>query len=499
MIKREQDMDTAARLVGSCPSRVFLIAMFALLALCACERRQIGERGAADERSTTRTAVAEERVDDADFERQNHPREAEADSSNEAVLLAVVSSRLESNLAGRHAPRKKVFVALQTSWQNIHPKQEVEKSKLEGKRDHTLGVGGFARRETADDREYVEVDVAYKIPSLRDHVYLLADGVAYALDEGTEPIEGGIDPNSELVIDKQGEVKDLDLLFLVPDDAEHLALQLLDYSYGHILVPVRGKIKRARGDGRPPKGCIDEKATEDLEIATRDIEFSDAYGGRQAGPGRTFAVVDLVGKSLSRGGEMGNVLEIDPTQYLWVTTDGGFMYYAQPCNGTGGGPIRFTPEVFQHQTVAFLVPDTADRLRLGVRERNRVVELDVTERRPKEMPRARAQQTDGDVMEVLFFASRRQAHQVILDLGLRPLAEERGLEIQPSAQFILVAGERELRMDAGATEALPHPPPRPFIVPPGIPVRFELAFTTDDTPTGLRVKGFRSETRIELE
>jgi hypothetical protein len=30
-------------------------------------------------------------------------------------------------------------------------------------------------------------------------------------------------------------------------------------------------------------------------------------------------------------------------------------------------------------------------------------------------------------------------------------------------------------------------------------VRFELAFTTDDTPTGLRVKGFRSETRIELE
>lgn len=493
-------MRSTPNILESVASRNLLIAMCAVLALGACERRQVGGRGGdAEKRPTAREAVADEREDDADAGRQDRSRVAEEGTSNKAILLAVVSSRLEANFAGSHAPEGKVFVALQTSWQNIHPKQEVEKSKLEGKRDQTRGVGGFARGETAEDQEYVEVDVAYMIPKLHDHVYLLADGVAYALDEGTERIDGGMDPASELLIEKQGEVKELEVLFLVPEDAEHLALQLLDYSYGHVLVPVRGKTKRARGNGRPPKGCIDEKATENLEIATQGIDFSDAYEGLPAGPGRTFAIVDLVGMSLSRGGEVRNIVEIDPTQYLWVTTDGGFMHYAQPYDGTRGRPIRFTPEVFQHQTVAFLIPATADRLRLGVRERNEVVELDVTERRPKEMPRARAVHTDGDVMEVLFFGSRRLANQVILDLGIRPLAKERGLEIQLSAQFMLVAGERELRMDAGATGALPHPPPRPFIVPPGTPVRFELAFTTDDIPTGLRVRGFRSETTIGLE
>ena len=479
-------------------STSLMLAACTVLWVGGCERRQIGSRSESSRQPPVREATKDDRTPSTDGERASNAATGGDGSSNKAIRLEVVSESVEASLGGTRAPDGMVFAALQARLCNIHPKQSIEKSKLEGKRDHTQGVGGFARGETAADREYVEVDVAYKIPRLRDHLYLLVDGVAYALAHTTDT-HRAVDPSSEMVIELQGDTKEIELVFAIPEDADHTALQLLDYTNGHVLVPVRGKVKRARGDGRPPKGCIDEKATEDLEIATRDIEFSDAYGGRQAGPGRTFAVVDLAGKSLSRGGEMGNVVEIDPTQYLWVTTDGGFMYYAQPCNGAGGGPIRFTPEVFQHQTVAFLVPDTADRLRLGVRERNQVVELDVTERRPKEMPRARAQQTDGDVMEVLFFSSRRQAHQVILDLGLRPLAEERGLEIQPSAQFILVAGERELRMDAGATEALPHPPPRPFIVPPGTPVRFELAFTTDDTPTGLRVKGFRSETRIELE
>jgi hypothetical protein len=476
-----------------------MIAAVAFLFLCACERRQIGERGASDDRSTARTAVAEEGEDDAEAGRQSHAREAEADSSNEAVRLSVVSSRLEATVAGSRAPHGRVFVALQTNWQNIHPKQEVEKSKLEGKRDHTLGVGGFARGETSTDREYVEVDVAYKIPQLRDHVYLLGDGVAYALGEGHERVKRAIDPGSELVIENHGDVRDLELVFVVPERTEHLALQLLDYSYGHVIVPVRGKLRRARGDGRPPKGCVDGKATENLEIATRSVDFRETYGGSQAGTGRTFAVVDIVGKSLSEGGSAKNIVEIDPTQNLWVTADGGFIHYARQSDGARGRPIRFTPEVFQHQTVVFLVPDTADRLRFGMRERNQVVELDLTERRPKEMPRAKATHGDGDVMEVLYFGSRRQAHQVILDLGIRPLAGERGLEIQPSAQFMLVAGARELKMDAGATAALPHPPPKPFVVPPGTPVRFELAFTTDDTPTDLKVRGFRSEAKIGLE
>ena len=492
-------MGSTTRVIGRRSSTGLLIATCAVLYLGGCERRQIANRSAADNRPTAGETPADERGPSSDADRASRSSLGKEGASNQAVELAVASSSLTRNLGGSHAPDGRAFVVLQTRWRNIHPKQEVEKSKLEGQRDHTLGVGGFARGETSADREYVEVDVAYTIPQMRDHVYLLADGVAYALDERTQRVDRGLDPGSELVIEKNDEVRDLGLVFVVPEDTEHLGLQLLDYSYGHVLVPVEGSIKRARGDSHPPKGCVVESETQGLEIATRGIEFRDVYRGDQAGPGRIFAIVDLVGKSLSRGGAMRNIVEVDPTQYLWVTTDGGFMHYAEPCEGARGRPIRFTPEVFQHQTVAFLVPDTADRLRLGVRVQNEVVELDLTERRPREMPKAQSVHTDGEVMEVLYFGSRRQAHQFILDLGIRPLSEERGLEIQPSAQFMLVAGESELSMDSVASAALPHPPPRALIVPPGTAVRFELAFTTEDTPTAVRIRGFRSEATIGLE
>jgi len=477
-------------------STSLMLAACTVLWVGGCERRQIGSRSESSRQPPVREATKDDRTPSTDGERASNPATGGDGSSNKAIRLEVVSESVEASLGGTRAPDGMVFAALQARLCNIHPKQAIEKSKLEGKRDHTQGVGGFARGETAADREYVEVDVAYKIPRLRDHLYLLVDGVAYALAHTTDT-HRAVDPSSEMVIELQGDTKEIELVFAIPEDADHTALQLLDYTNGHVLVPVRGKVKRARGDGRLPKGCVDERSTASLEIATRGVRFSEIFGDEQAAPGRTFAIVDVVGRSLSRGGAMKNIVEMDPTRYLWVTTDGGFIFYAQP--RTDGHPIRFTPEVFQHQAIAFVVPDAIDRLRLGVRVENEVIGLDITERRPKGIPKARATHTDGEVMQVLFFGNRRQANQVILDLGIRPLAEERGLEIQPGAQFILVAGERELRMDAGATEALPHPPPRPFIVPPGTPVRFELAFTTDDTPTGLRVKGFRSETRIELE
>ena len=87
---------------------------------------------------------------------------------------------------------------------------------------------------------------------------------------------------------------------------------------------------------------------------------------------------------------------------------------------------------------------------------------------------------------------------MILDLCVRPLTEERGLEIRPAAQFLLRTGTSEAKLDAHATAALRHPPPEPFVVPPGTPVRFEIAFRTRNTPDALRIRGFEGEGRIGL-
>ena len=77
-------------------------------------------------------------------------RSAFASSGNEtnkAARIKIVSSSFEKELAGKKAPAGKIFILLETEWENIHPKQKVEKAKLEGKVDRTMGVGGLAGRK----------------------------------------------------------------------------------------------------------------------------------------------------------------------------------------------------------------------------------------------------------------------------------------------------------------------------------------------------------------
>lgn len=389
---------------------------------------------------------------------------------------------------------------LATTGAGLGCEQKIEKSKVQGKTDRTMGVAAFARgEEGGEGEEYVEVDVAYLVPRLYDHVYLMADGVGYGMHELSGEIEGGVDTVEELRLEKQGEVKEVRLVFLIPEEAENLALQLLDYEYGNLLVPIQGDSKLARGGAGLPAGSVDEARTAQLELATRGVNLRESYGGREAPEGLRFAVVEMVGRSRAEVGGVGNIVEIDPTEYLWLRSTGGYLQYGQPVDDPAGAVIRFTPEIIQSQEVAFLVPETADRFRLGLRVANEVVELDATRRGPEGLPRTRGRLRDGEVMEVLFFGGRRQGDRFILDLGIRPLIEASGLEIQACEQFILELGDRDEWLDEAATAALPHGPPEPFIVPPGTAVRFELAFAASEAPVDLRVRGFRTEERITLQ
>ncbi|MCP4201689.1 MAG: hypothetical protein GY769_07120 [bacterium] len=462
-----------------------LLLLVIALGFCSCQRREIPSPriGAADTVETKETS-----------HQPADPSEApdSSDAANRAVRVEVVAVEEASAFSETETPKGRAFLIVETRWENVHPRQMVPKSKLEGKADRTMGVGAFARGGGGDE-ELVEVDVAYKVPKWLDHVYLLADGVAYPLHERSEEIPGGVAPAAALEISGQGEVVAASLLFLVPQAAENLALRLFDYSYGHVTVPVRGKERKAFGKGKLPRGALGEAATGELELATVSVDFAQEYRGQAAPAERRWAIAGLLGKSLSSGGGVGNIVEIDPRGYLWLATDGGFIHYAEPRE-----VLRFTPEIYQHQEVAFLLPAGAERLALGARVGNQVVSLSLTDRAPRGMPDPTARHLDGGIMEIQLFGSRRDGELVILDLCVRPLAGARGLEIQPAAQFLLQAGASEARLDARATAALLHSPPEPFVVPPDTPVRFELAYRTRNTPDALRVRGFESEGRIEL-
>ena len=419
--------------------------------------------------------------------------------SNEAVRLAVTGVSEQGALFGTAADPGQTFVVLATRWVNIHPKQKVSKSALEGKADRTMGAGSLAGGGRAGKSdEYVEMDVAYKVPRLLDNLYLLADGQAVPLHAATAALPGGTDPEGALVIAKQGERSDLQLAFLVPEGVENLALQLFDYANGHVSIPLRGSLERARGSGGPSGDVLARVTTDVVELAAHALRWADEYRGQAAGPGWRFAVVTLGGRSRSESGAMGKILQFDPTEYVWVTTDGGYLYYASGGSTDAKGMIRFTPEIYQQQEVAFRVPEAAERLTLGVRVNRDVVTLALTKRAPGKMPSPRKRYRDGDVMEVWVFGTRRDGDLLVLDLGVEPLAQGKGLELQVGRQFMLETANGDVRPDLQASAGLRGRPSKRLVVPPDTPVRFELGFRTDASPDALKIRGFRSQGRLEL-
>jgi hypothetical protein len=416
-------------------------------------------------------------------------------ATNKAVAVKIIESLTVEELSGEKAAPGKVFLIIKTEWENVHPKQKIEKAKLEGKSDRTMGVSTFAGKKKKK-AEYVEADVAYMVEKLFDHVYLVADGLAYSLQEITETIPEGVELRKPFTIEKQGEKRKAAFVYSIPENAENLAFQFFDYEYGHILLPIKGNPDSAKGTGKAPGKILDHIQTNVLEITSHAIDFQDTYYDKKAPEGWRYAVVQISGKSLS-GRTVKDIVQIEPTEYTWMTTEGGYLYYASGGSTTEEGMIRFTPEIYQSQELAFLIPSSGQTAQLGIRLRNDVFLLNLTHAKPLTKPEALATHRDGDVMEVMVFGKRMENGKVIMDLGIQSLVTS-GIEIQRDAQFMLVADDEKISLDDSLTDELRHRPPTPFVIPPKTFVRFELAFEVDATPTSFYYRGYRSENYFHL-
>ena len=423
----------------------------------------------------------------------------EETAANKAAKANLIQFSMNTELAGQKAPQGKIYVLLQTEWENIHPKQKVKKSDLEGKQDRTMGVGQLREGKKEEKKEdYVDMDVPYVIPNFFDHAYLLADGQTYSLDKLTEVIPDGYSLDKDFTIPKLGERKKVQLVYLVPAEAKNIAFQFFDYSYGHILVSVKGDQKLSVGKGAPAGRYLDQIKDSMVEMAAQAIHFRDAYKEEEAPEGWRYAVAELSGKSLSGSAEMGNIIQIQPEENIWVTTKEGYLYYSCGGSTTDDGFIRFTPEFSQNQEVAFLVPSSIKDYALGLRIQNRVYTLKLGPAFQAEIPKAVASHRDGKTMEVFLYGLRKEGDNIVLDLGIKSLVQS-GLEIQSDQQFILKGGEEDVYPEETATQELPHRPPTPFVIPPQAFVRFELAFTFEGIPSSLYYRGYESEKYFELK
>jgi hypothetical protein len=417
--------------------------------------------------------------------------------SNKAARIRILDFRLETELAGSEAPKGKVYLVLRTEWENIHPKQKVKKSDLEGKSDRTMGVGGLLGKKKETKEEYVDADVAYAVPNLFDHIYCLAEGQSFALDGITKKVPGGQDPQGEFAIAKLGQKRPLSLVFLIPDTAENLALQLFDYANGHILVPIKGDLELARGEGGTPGKALSSIKDEMIELAALKMDFRPDFEEEEAPEGWRFAFIDLGGKSLSQGGGVKNIVQIEPTEYIWLQTRGGFIYYCAGATTTEDGYVRFTPEVFQTQQLRFLVPAGDKDFALGIRIQNKVYSLPLSPDFALKIPRAFSSHRDGKTMEIQIYGARREDGRLILDLGIQSLVGS-GIEIQTTPQFVLEADGEKIELDESATAELIRRPPEPFVIPPRSFLRFELAYETEQADVSLHYRGYESEGTLAI-
>jgi len=423
-----------------------------------------------------------------------------ASAKNIAVEIEILATGTQPGIFGNRAPEGASFVVVDTRWRNIHAKQRMDKAASQGKADRTMGVGALGQgRSAGTAADSVDMDVAYQVPRLADHVYLVADGVATALHSVTEEIPGGAKIGVTFTVAKAGETRDARLAFVAPTAAKNVALQFFDYKYGHVLVPIRGDAKSAAGDGTPPGKVLDKAQTAKLDVGAHSLAFRGDYAGTAAPQGWRYAVVQLGGRSRSVRTGVGDIVQIDPAKFIWLEGDGGYVYPSAGGSTTAQRLLRFTPEIYQMQEVAFLVPAAADRFTLGVRAETEVARLAVTARKPGGLPGAKGSYKDGNTMEVLLIGSRQDGAHLVLDLAIRPLATRgQGIDISADQQFTLVTATGETRPDMPASWSRTNKPPQPFAVPPETPVRFELAFLTSGTPTALKIRGFESAGQIQF-
>ena len=421
-----------------------------------------------------------------------------ASASNTSVQLDVMGTGTQPAIFGNQAPAGSSFIVVDTRWTNVHTKQRMDKGAASGAADRTMGVGSFASgRSGGSAADSVDVDVAYQIPRLADHVYLVADGIATAIHPVTEEIPGGPKIGTPFTIVKLGDTRDARLAFIAPGNAKDVAIQFFDYKFGHVLVPIRGNAKRAAGDGTPPGHVLDKGKTAKLDVAAHSLSFAPTYRGATAPQGWRYAVVQLGGRSRSARSGVGDIVQIDPAKFIWLVGDGGYVYPSVGGSTGSTSVLRFTPEIYQLQEVAFLVPSTADRFELGLRAETEAVKLAITDKKPGGVPGAKGTYKDKNTMEVLYLGSHPEGTLMIVDLAIRPLETKgQGIEITPDQQFMIETVNGPVRPDMAATWLRVNRPPRPFVVPPGTTTRFELVFPGSGSPTGLKIRGFESEGRI---
>ncbi|MDH5500537.1 MAG: hypothetical protein OEY72_05470, partial [Gammaproteobacteria bacterium] len=418
---------------------------------------------------------------------------------NSSVRVEILQVLRSDEIAGVPAPDGMEAVVLVTRWENIHPKQSVARAQLEGGADRSFGAGGLlSGGNKPDPKDMVELDVAYKIPQAGLHLWLVSAGETYALSNESADLPNGVGPTESFTVAHFGEQRQARFGWYIPKGSSDLELRFFDYENGPVLLPVAGDAANAAR--APARNPIDTGSLEELELMVLGSKFADSWAGTQASAGWRYLIVELLGKSLATQGDKPALVYADPTRYLWTIGDGGYLRYGLPPSD-GTNTLSFTPELPHRQSVAFLVPDKGAAYRVGIRGPNGVLSLRATPAEPAAPGVTLVTAIDAGSLELAVLGMHWDDQVMVARLLASPLTANKGVDLDIAQQFLLKVGSSEYRPDLSLTERLFGQPPTPFVLPPGTPVTFELAFSipVGTEPAALRYRGFSAESILGIE
>lgn len=418
---------------------------------------------------------------------------------NKGVRIELLRVIRSDELAGVRAPDGMEAVILVTRWENIHPKQSVPRAQLKSGADRSFGAGSLlSGGGKAKASDMVELDVAYQVRQPGLHAWLVTGGESHALRTESAALPAGVGPQDIFTVTRFGEKREVRLGWFVPKGSNNLALRFFDYDNGHINLPVAGT---ATGAVQAPAFTpLDSGTLDELDLKVISSRFSASWGETKAPSGWRYLQVDLLGKSLAKQADKGALVFADPTRYLWAQSDGGVLRYGE-APADGASTLVFTPELPHRQTVAFLVPEKTESFRLGIRGSSATLSLRATSSDAPPITPASNSISDGTALQLGLSGLHWDGQALVADLLATPAAAGKGVELDSAQQFLLKTGSSEQRPDSALSVRLYRQAPTPFVLPPGTPVRFELAFSLPPgaEPTALRFRGFDGEYSLPID
>lgn len=271
--------------------------------------------------------------------------------ANRAVKINMHTAYLFDRLKGINARQKSRFLVLDLSLENLLKAQKVV--VLEDGSKHPSGW----LNKSNNSYKTIEAIPSYKIPNLKRHLFLRVnnqheipfESITWALEKPLVEVD-----EQQLLVEPKVKKEGV-LAFVVPNEAiESLSLHLYDTAYGHLDIPIIGKLERSKEEVEKLPQTSFTKLGENFALKIQSEVLQEQIKETKAKEGAIFNILDITLES-----QVNALLKIDPTERIFLKIQSEKGDYIIPTH-----PITTALPMGLYENIA-LAPSSNNRFKVA--------------------------------------------------------------------------------------------------------------------------------------